>query len=208
MVSRSFTLPSSCVIGERGSITPRGFLKYLCLAVPLSHTLKQRTCIPRVVPRLDDDTLLPQQAVLGCVSSLPNVTQLELRIVSDGMLLRLEAGNEHGAVSGALPCCATGWVHARTQIFGLPMDPFHTPVALWHDSGFYVMAAAAAGQIFVFHVGTGKVRLFSYSQPGFSKIRIQAQNQESVYVPSSESRDTLIFCVVIQMRFTLGAART
>ncbi len=38
------------------------------------------------------------------------------------------------------------------------MEPFHQAAALWHRSGFYLMAAAAAGQVFVFHVGSGKAR--------------------------------------------------
>lgn len=45
------------------------------------------------------------------------------------------------------------------NICGLTVEPFHQPTALWHASGFYLMAAAAAGQVFVFHVGSCKVRL-------------------------------------------------
>ena len=36
------------------------------------------------------------------------------------------------------------------------MDKFHNFVACWHKSGYYVMAAAAAGFIYIFHTGTGK----------------------------------------------------
>lgn len=49
------------------------------------------------------------------------------------------------------------------NICGLTVEPFHQPTALWHASGFYLMAAAAAGQVFVFHVGSGKVRLHALS---------------------------------------------
>jgi len=51
---------------------------------------------------------------------------------------------------------STGWRLLSSQIMGLPMDTFHTSVAHWHVSNFYLMAAAAAGQIYVFHTGTGK----------------------------------------------------
>ena len=53
----------------------------------------------------------------------------------------------------------TGWRLLSSQLVGLPMDNFHTSVARWHVSNFYVMAAAAAGHIYVFHAGTGKVSL-------------------------------------------------
>ena len=60
-----------------------------------------------------------------------------------------------GGFRRAVECCA-GWEQVR-NICGLTTEPFHQPTALWHASGFYVMAAAAAGQVFVFHVGSGKV---------------------------------------------------
>ncbi len=60
-----------------------------------------------------------------------------------------------------------GWKHLTGQIVGLPLDTFHNSVAQWHSSGFYIMAAAAAGQIFVFHVGTGKVETSSYNLENF-----------------------------------------
>ena len=50
-----------------------------------------------------------------------------------------------------------GW-HQIRNFYGLPTEQFHQPCALWHSSGFYIMAAAAAGHIYVFHVGTCKVR--------------------------------------------------
>ena len=49
----------------------------------------------------------------------------------------------------------------RRNIFGLPVEKFHQPVALWHPSGHYIIAAAAHGYVYVFHVGTAKVMVFS-----------------------------------------------
>ncbi|CAK0734557.1 hypothetical protein CVIRNUC_000448 [Coccomyxa viridis] len=45
----------------------------------------------------------------------------------------------------------------RRNFFGLPVEKFHQPVALWHPSGHYIIAAAAHGYVYVFHVGTAKV---------------------------------------------------
>ena len=44
-----------------------------------------------------------------------------------------------------------------SQIVGLPLDTFHTSLARWSASGCHIMAAAAGGQIYTFHAGTGKV---------------------------------------------------
>ena len=49
----------------------------------------------------------------------------------------------------------------RRNFFGLPVEKFHQPVALWHPSGHYIIAAAAHGYVYVFHVGTAKVMVFS-----------------------------------------------
>jgi len=54
-----------------------------------------------------------------------------------------------------------GWEQLR-NICGLTVEPFHQAAALWHRSGFYLMAAAAAGQVFVFHVGSGKARFAAH----------------------------------------------
>ena len=59
------------------------------------------------------------------------------------------------ALGSRLQGCA-GWLQVR-NFYGLPTEQFHQPCALWHASGFYVMAAAAAGHVYVFHVGTAKV---------------------------------------------------
>ncbi|KAL3139799.1 hypothetical protein ABBQ38_004100 [Trebouxia sp. C0009 RCD-2024] len=49
------------------------------------------------------------------------------------------------------------WTQAR-NFYGLNVEEkFHQPCAAWHHSGFYVFAAAAAGTVSVFHVGTTKV---------------------------------------------------
>lgn len=37
------------------------------------------------------------------------------------------------------------------------MEKFHQPLALWHPSGHYIIAAAAYGFVYVFHVGSAKV---------------------------------------------------
>ena len=54
----------------------------------------------------------------------------------------------------------TDWQQKR-NFFGLPVEKFHQPVALWHPTGHYIIAAAAHGHIYVFHVGTAKVTVFS-----------------------------------------------
>ncbi len=64
----------------------------------------------------------------------------------------------HAAALTAGP--RAGWEQLR-NICGLTVEPFHQAAALWHRSGFYLMAAAAAGQVFVFHVGSGKARAAS-----------------------------------------------
>ena len=52
--------------------------------------------------------------------------------------------------------CSADFTQAR-NFFGLQIeDKFHQPCAVWHRSGHYIIAAAA-GQAFVFHVGTTKV---------------------------------------------------
>ena len=64
--------------------------------------------------------------------------------------------------------CSADFTQAR-NFFGLQIeDKFHQPCAVWHRSGHYIIAAAA-GQAFVFHVGTTKVwQLLNYTvTPGF-----------------------------------------
>lgn len=49
------------------------------------------------------------------------------------------------------------WTQTR-NFYGLSVEEkFHQPCTAWHKSGFYIFAAAAAGTICVFHVGTTKV---------------------------------------------------
>jgi hypothetical protein len=48
------------------------------------------------------------------------------------------------------------WQQPR-NFFGLQVENFHQPVTTWHPSGFYFFAAAAHGQVYVFHVGSAKV---------------------------------------------------
>jgi len=76
-----------------------------------------------------------------------------------------------------------GWRLLSSQIMGLPMDTFHTSVAHWHVSNFYLMAAAAAGQIYVFHTGTGKV---------VSKFKAHTQNVR--WLDYDAERNLLISC--------------
>ena len=57
--------------------------------------------------------------------------------------------------------CYADWTQIR-NFYGLQVEEkFHQPCAAWHSSGFYVFAAAAAGMVAVFHVGTSKVRVTS-----------------------------------------------
>lgn len=89
---------------------------------------------------------------------------------SAGMSTHCEHGGPYGGPkilcwTGSLPfrtdgSPGAGWEQLRT-IIGLTVEPFHQAAAAWHRSGFYIMAAAAAGQVFVFHVGSGKVRMCS-----------------------------------------------
>ncbi|KAL0031808.1 hypothetical protein WJX79_008498 [Trebouxia sp. C0005] len=49
------------------------------------------------------------------------------------------------------------WTQTR-NFYGLSVEEkFHQPCAAWHKSSFYIFAAAAAGTVYVFHVGTTKV---------------------------------------------------
>ncbi|KAL0056020.1 hypothetical protein WJX82_006755 [Trebouxia sp. C0006] len=49
------------------------------------------------------------------------------------------------------------WTQTR-NFYGLSVEEkFHQPCAAWHKSSFYIFAAAAAGHVYVFHVGTTKV---------------------------------------------------
>ena len=52
--------------------------------------------------------------------------------------------------------CNVDWQQKR-NFFGLPVEKFHQPLALWHPSGHYIIAAAAHGYVYVFHVGSAKV---------------------------------------------------
>ena len=48
------------------------------------------------------------------------------------------------------------WTLARSLF--ATVEQFHNPVAAWHRDGFYVyVAAAATAEVWVFHVGSGKV---------------------------------------------------
>ncbi len=50
------------------------------------------------------------------------------------------------------------WTQTR-NFYGLSVEEkFHQPCTAWHKSSFYIFAAAAAGTVYVFHVGTTKVR--------------------------------------------------
>ena len=49
-----------------------------------------------------------------------------------------------------------GWRQIR-NFYGLAVEKFHQPSAAWHSSGHYIMAAAAAGWVYIFHVGSAKV---------------------------------------------------
>ena len=54
-------------------------------------------------------------------------------------------------------CFTTDWAQTR-NFYGLSVEEkFHQPCAAWHRSGLYIFAAAAAGTVTVFHVGTTKV---------------------------------------------------
>lgn len=77
----------------------------------------------------------------------------------------------------------SNWSHLSTQIYGLPLDNFHNPIALWHASGFYIMASAAAGQIYTFHVGSGKV---------VSKYKAHEQNVR--WIDYDPKRNLLLTC--------------
>ncbi|DBB06686.1 TPA: hypothetical protein ACH3X1_012194 [Trebouxia sp. C0004] len=49
------------------------------------------------------------------------------------------------------------WTQTR-NFYGLSVEEkFHQPCAAWHKNSFYIFAAAAAGTVYVFHVGTTKV---------------------------------------------------
>lgn len=50
------------------------------------------------------------------------------------------------------------WDQMR-NFFGLAVEQFHQPAVVWHPSGFYFFAAAAHGQVYVFHVGSAKVSI-------------------------------------------------
>ena len=45
----------------------------------------------------------------------------------------------------------------KRYLFGLAVEKFLTPAAVWHASGAYVIAAAAAGHVYVFAVANAKV---------------------------------------------------
>ncbi len=51
-----------------------------------------------------------------------------------------------------------GWRQVR-NFYGLAIEKFHQSSVAWHCNGHYIMAAAAAGWVYVFHVGTSKVSL-------------------------------------------------
>ena len=55
-------------------------------------------------------------------------------------------------------CERAGWRQVR-NFYGLAVEKFHQPSAAWHSSGHYIMAAAAAGWVFIFHVGSAKVNV-------------------------------------------------
>ena len=66
------------------------------------------------------------------------------------------------------------WQQKR-NFFGLPVEKFHQPLALWHPSGHYIIAAAAHGFVYVFHVGSAKVTsclLFSSARSAFHCLRV------------------------------------
>ncbi|KAK9832909.1 hypothetical protein WJX74_001562 [Apatococcus lobatus] len=49
-----------------------------------------------------------------------------------------------------------GWRQVR-NFYGLAVEKFHQPSAAWHSSGHYILAAAAAGWVYIFHVGSAKL---------------------------------------------------
>lgn len=76
--------------------------------------------------------------------------------------------------------CGTDWQQKR-NFFGLPVEKFHQPLALWHPTGHYIIAAAAHGFVYVFHVGSGKV---STHLPGSSLTMMG----HSLSIPSSSTQ--------------------
>ena len=47
-----------------------------------------------------------------------------------------------------------GWQQVRN--FFLPTEKFHQPQAAWHASGRHIIAAAAAGHVYMYHVSNAK----------------------------------------------------
>lgn len=45
----------------------------------------------------------------------------------------------------------------KRYYYGLAVEQFLTPAAVWHASGAYILVAAAAGHVYVFAVANAKV---------------------------------------------------
>ncbi len=61
-----------------------------------------------------------------------------------------------GAQRDWTAAAAAGWAQVR-NFYGLPTEQYHQFAAAWHAGGRYIMAAAAHGWVYVFHVGSAKV---------------------------------------------------
>lgn len=84
-----------------------------------------------------------------------------------------------------------GWQQVR-NFYGLPTEQFHQPCALWHASGFYIVAAAAAGHVYIFHVGTTKV-VASFKAHAKNVRALSYDAEQNVLVSGSFDKTCKIF---------------
>ncbi|BDA40712.1 hypothetical protein COCOBI_01-3650 [Coccomyxa sp. Obi] len=84
-----------------------------------------------------------------------------------------------------------GW-HQIRNFFGLQIESFHQPVTAWHPSGYYFFAAAAHGQVYVFHVGSSKV--IATFKPHEKNVRcLDYDEQQKCLMTGSFDRNVQIY---------------
>ncbi|KAK9824547.1 hypothetical protein WJX72_011229 [[Myrmecia] bisecta] len=84
-----------------------------------------------------------------------------------------------------------GWELVR-NFYGLPIEQFHQPCATWHRSGFYVMAAAAAGHVYVMHVGSAKV-VANYKAHAKNVRSLHYDGDQNVLVTCSFDKNVKVY---------------
>eukprot|EP00199_Chlamydomonas_sp_CCMP681_P002158 CAMPEP_0119103270 /NCGR_PEP_ID=MMETSP1180-20130426/1744_1 /TAXON_ID=3052 ORGANISM="Chlamydomonas cf sp, Strain CCMP681" /NCGR_SAMPLE_ID=MMETSP1180 /ASSEMBLY_ACC=CAM_ASM_000741 /LENGTH=419 /DNA_ID=CAMNT_0007087725 /DNA_START=55 /DNA_END=1314 /DNA_ORIENTATION=+ len=86
------------------------------------------------------------------------------------------------------------WTHTKYVLYSSPTQQFHQPAAAWHKDSHYVMVSSVGGQVWVYHVGSGKV---------VAKIPVHKVNVRDIHY--EKERNLLITCSFDKTVQVLGA---